>query len=134
MTSADRLQPRYSLWYMTSPDGIHWPTTGREVVRPTESELGFGRPWVIPDKQNNWRIFYSIRSPIGYRMGTATSADGVAWTRRDEEIGISPSVGDWDGEMICYGAVIDIHGKRYMFYNGNGYGRSGVGLAVLEHD
>jgi hypothetical protein len=28
---------------------------------------------------------------------------------------------------------MDIAGHRYLFYNGNGYGRTGLGLAVLEH-
>jgi hypothetical protein len=34
--------------------------------------------------------------------------------------------------MIEYPFVFDHGGARYMLYNGNGYGRSGVGLAVLE--
>jgi hypothetical protein len=31
-----------------------------------------------------------------------------------------------------YAAVFDCGGRRYMLYNGNGYGRSGFGLALLE--
>ena len=31
-------------------------------------------------------------------------------------------------------AMIDPIFTRYMLYNGNGYGRSGIGLAVLEQD
>jgi hypothetical protein len=34
--------------------------------------------------------------------------------------------------MIEYPAVFDAGGRRYMLYNGNGYGRSGMGLAVLD--
>jgi hypothetical protein len=34
--------------------------------------------------------------------------------------------------MLCYPAVFDCMGQRYLFYNGNGYGRTGFGLAVLE--
>lgn len=36
--------------------------------------------------------------------------------------------------MIEYPAVITYQGKQYMFYNGNNYGASGIGLAVLERE
>ncbi|MBB5866436.1 hypothetical protein [Xanthomonas sp. 3058] len=36
--------------------------------------------------------------------------------------------------MIEYPFVFDHAGQRYMLYNGNDYGRSGFGLAVLEGD
>ena len=38
----------------------------------------------------------------------------------------------FDNEMICYSAVMKINGKLVMFYNGNNFGDTGVGLAVLE--
>jgi hypothetical protein len=34
--------------------------------------------------------------------------------------------------MIEYPCVFDHKGARYMLYAGNGYGRTGFGLAVLE--
>ncbi len=34
--------------------------------------------------------------------------------------------------MIEYPFVFDHAGERYMLYNGNGYGASGIGLAVWE--
>jgi hypothetical protein len=34
--------------------------------------------------------------------------------------------------MVCYPFVFDHGGRRYMFYNGNGYGKSGFGVAVLQ--
>jgi hypothetical protein len=36
--------------------------------------------------------------------------------------------------MIAYPFVFDHAGDRYMLYSGNGYGRGGMGLAVLEQD
>ena len=47
-------------------------------------------------------------------------------------VGIDVSKNGWDSEMICYPYVFDHKGKRYMLYNGNGYGKTGFGLAVLE--
>ena len=48
------------------------------------------------------------------------------------ELDISPN--GWDSEMICYPYVFDHGSNRYMLYNGNGYGKTGFGLAVLEQD
>jgi hypothetical protein len=35
--------------------------------------------------------------------------------------------------MIEYPFVFDHDGHRYMLYNGNEYGKSGFGLAVLDN-
>ena len=32
--------------------------------------------------------------------------------------------------MIAYPHVIKHKGKKYMFYNGNNYGKEGIGLAI----
>jgi hypothetical protein len=34
--------------------------------------------------------------------------------------------------MIAYPAVFDLGGRRYMLYNGNGFGATGFGLAELS--
>jgi hypothetical protein len=38
----------------------------------------------------------------------------------------------WDSEMIAYPYIINIKGKSVMFYNGNSFGKTGFGYAVLE--
>jgi len=40
----------------------------------------------------------------------------------------------WDSEMICYPHVFEHNGEKHMLYNGNGYGKSGIGLAVLARE
>ncbi|MCX6355552.1 MAG: hypothetical protein NTZ78_11720 [Candidatus Aureabacteria bacterium] len=126
-------KPVYTINYLESKDGIHWPQEGRVcigIIR--DEEHGFGRPYVIRDGQV-YKMFYSIRvKGKGYRLGYAESGDGVEWVRRDEETGIDASEDGWDSEMICYSCILDIHGKRYMLYNGNGFGATGFGYAVLE--
>jgi hypothetical protein len=58
--------------------------------------------------------------------------DGDNWVRKDDESGIDVSAEGWDSQMICYPFVMDHKGERYMLYNGNGYGRTGFGVAILE--
>ena len=78
-----------------------------------------------------YRMWYSYRG-AAYRIGYAESPDGLRWERRDAEAGIGLSASGWDSEMVAYPVVFDHAGERYMLYNGNGYGRTGIGLAVLE--
>ena len=51
--------------------------------------------------------------------------------RKDEEVGVDISESGWDYEMICYPFVWEHKGEKYMLYNGNSYGKTGVGLAIL---
>jgi hypothetical protein len=67
-----------------------------------------------------------------YRIGYAESKDGLSWTRKDHEVGIDVTPGSFDSEMIEYGDVFIHQGRKYMFYNGNEYGKFGIGLAVQQ--
>lgn len=69
-----------------------------------------------------------------YRIRYAESDDGIKWIRKDEEVGINVSDKGWDSEMICYPFVFKHNNSHYMLYNGNSYGKSGIGLAVLEEE
>jgi len=125
----------YHIKYDESPDGIHWKRRPEVAIDfHYDNEYAISRPCVIKDG-NLYLMWYSYRaSPKGetYRIGYAESSDGRRWTRKDDEVLLTPSEDGWDSEMIEYPYVFDHRGKRYMLYNGNGFGRTGVGLAVLE--
>ena len=78
-------------------------------------------------------MWFSYRSGSGekYRIGYATSENGANWKLDLDNAGITVSATGWDSEMIEYPFVFDHEGSRYMLYNGNGYGRTGFGLAVI---
>jgi predicted GH43/DUF377 family glycosyl hydrolase len=113
-----------------SRDGLAWHGRNTICVGPGQGEHYIVRPCVIRD-DDCYRMWYSFRGQF-YRIGYAVSADGIFWTRRDYEVGIDVSPGEWDGEEIEYPCIFDHLGQRYMLYNGNGYGRTGFGIAVLE--
>ena len=52
----------------------------------------------------------------------------------DGETGIELSASGWDSETISHPHVFIHDGKKYMLYNGNGYGRDGFGLAIVDDD
>lgn len=129
-----KLLPYYSLRYTDSADGILWCNPSTECLVPqAPDEIGFGRPFIRCDN-GGYRMWYSIRRRRGYRLGYAESVDGLTWTRHDDRAGIAPSESGWDSEMICYAAVVTAPDRWLMFYNGNGYGRTGVGVAIAELD
>lgn len=118
--------------YARSSDGVTWERGERAAIslRAGGSEIGVSRPCVIRD-EGVYRMWYSIRDE-SYRIGYAESPDGVRWTRKDDEAGISTSESGWDSEMIEYPCVFDHRNKRYMLYCGNDYGKTGFGLAVFD--
>ena len=114
-----------------APD--QWTPTGDICIGiANENEYAFSRPCVVVDG-DAWRMWYSFRG-AAYRIGYAESRNGIAWTRRDDLAGIAPSSEGWDSESIEYPWIFDHDGERYMLYNGNRYGLTGFGLAVLERD
>jgi hypothetical protein len=120
----------YHIKYAWSRDGVVWERDGRACIDFRDDEYAIARPFVI--KENDiYKMWYSYRG-LAYRIGYAESGVGVNWERRDDIAGIAPSTSGWDAEMICYAAVFDHAGQRYMLYNGNAYGKTGFGLAILE--
>lgn len=130
-----KLAPVYDIRYVESKDGIHWPDTGEVQIPITDpDEHGFGRPYVIPKSDGGYRMFYSVRrrSFGAYRLGYAESADGRVWKRMDDQLNLNVTPGSFDSDAIMYAAPIEIHGKLYVFYNGNEFGRDGFAVAVLK--
>jgi hypothetical protein len=138
--AGDTLEPRYLIKYAESTDGIAWDRDGAVAIDyASDDEGGLVRPAVCHDA-DGWRMWYSRRAwrgyrdgdAGGYRIGYAESADGRTWVRRDADAGIDVSDEGWDAGMIEYPAVVDVGAARYLFYNGNSFGRDGIGVAVAE--
>ena len=121
-----RNQPCYDLRYAESSDGITWRRMGR-CVDPAPGEYAFGRPWVIREP-GRYLMWFSVRGDR-YQIGSAESCDGRTWCRTDDASGLAPAAEGWDSEMVEYPAIVDTGGRRYMLYNGNDFGGTGVGIA-----
>lgn len=125
----------HTINYAHSIDGFNWKKEGLAVPYELNIAQAFSRPTVVKDN-DSYKMWFSYRGVPGlkYRIGYAESKDGIKWIRKDEEAGIDVSESGWDSEMICYPFVFDHGGERYMLYNGNRYGKTGFGLAVLRND
>lgn len=122
--------------YATSADGQRWKREGLAVPYELGYAQAFSRPTVALDAHGGYQMWFSYRSGGGekYRIGYATSPDGRAWRLALADAGIDVAEEGWDSEMIEYPYVFDHGGRRYMLYNGNGYGKTGFGLAVKARD
>ncbi len=133
----DDVRHYYNLEYAESNNGIDWERNGTIAIDFADDyEYALGVPRVIEDS-DCYRMWFCSRATKfvdTYRIRYAESFDGYNWLRKDNEVGIDVSESGWDSEMICYPFVFDHNGKRYMLYNGNGYGSTGFGLAILVDD
>lgn len=143
---------RFSMWYgstktwdagngemlhvincASSADGHHWHREGLAVPFELGVAQAFSRPSVTMNKDHGYEMWFSFRSGNGekYRIGHAVKSKLGAWELALEASGIDVSADGWDSEMVEYPFVFDHKDHRYMLYNGNGYGKTGFGLAVL---
>lgn len=118
----------------TSADGQSWNRVGLAVPYELGGAQAFSRPTILC-RSGYYRMWFSYRSGSGekYRIGHAISENGVVWSLANDLAGIDVSSDGWDSEMIEYPFVFEHKTKAYMLYNGNGYGKSGFGIAEFVY-
>ena len=132
-------EPQYLIKYAESKDGVDWQRDNRVLIPYKHQSEAIGRP-VVVHENGIYRMWYSYRHiddyrsnrNNSYRIGYAESKDNLTWERRDEQAGLELSESGWDSEMLANPYLVDYQDKRYLFYNGNGFGRSGFGYALLS--
>ena len=131
----------YTLKHAISKNGIDWTPTNEAVLVEETAYDAYAKPSIF--RNNDFFVMYfSKRQIINYRkrghsaysLGYATSVDLINWERNDGQSGIEVSKQGWDSEMICYPNIIELENKYLMFYNGNGFGKSGFGYAEFKKE
>lgn len=140
-TVEGRQEVVYRIHYAESNNGIEWKPHTKPAIDYAFDGEAIARPWVVKRK-DCYEMFYcyrgssNFREPGGqtYRLGCAESRDGMVWQRQDERVQI-PLGGNttWDEEMQAYASAIHYKDKTHLLYCGNGFGKSGFGLATAVH-
>lgn len=133
-----RLEPSFVINKTSSKDGISWDAHSRICLDSSFPGESFARPWVIYHN-NKYQMWFSKRGPHNYRqsdgqpyqLGYAESIDGINWDRNYDLVFSEPKQ-DWASEMTCYASTVMHENINFMFYNGNGFGRTGLGYAILQ--
>lgn len=134
-------EPIYKIRMATSDNGIDWCRKNKDQITDKLGEHECQACADVSYRNGRYHMFFSYRDirnykgrEGGYRIGYASSPDMVNWQRDDERIDITPSETGWDSELVNYPHVFALDGTSYMLYQGNGMGRTGFGLAILESE
>ena len=121
----------YIIRHAESEDGINWRRNTHNCIDyKDDGEYAIGKPSVVK-VDGTYHMWYVYRGKQ-YRIGYASSKDGVYWNRMDELVGIDVSDIGWDSKAISYPHVFQHREYLYMLYCGNEYGKAGLGLAKLK--
>ena len=127
--------PKYNIKYAESLDGFKWKQTGKVALDNHNGFTALARPCVLKIK-DDYFMWYSAKKPDSqYNIYCAVSKNGIDWDYSSNNImGLfkSEMKGRWDSQMIEYAHVSLIKNKLVMLFNGNDYGKSGMGLATAE--
>ena len=134
----NRIEPFYDIKYAESVNGIDWDPKNITCIKLMKGEGGISQA-SVKRLGNKYHMWFSVRNSSNYRNNVqdaykikyATSEDGLIWQRKDNG-GLLPSLDGWDATMVEYPYVVSVKNKKIMFYNGDGFGKSGIGYAESE--
>jgi len=130
---------RFAIGRAVSTDGIAWEKHATPVIAPalaweqpfceddacTKRIGGPLEPSVIFDG-STYRMWYAALGALGevpsFRVGYATSADGITWERRADPVFTAGPAGTWDEVLVSHTNVVaDPGGGYHLFYFGSSF-------------
>jgi hypothetical protein len=132
------IEPFYDIKYAESVNGYDWQPFNLTCIPLIGQQGGVSQAKVV--RQNNkYYMWYSIRNKTdyrnnkinSYRIKCAVSNDGFTWNINDK-IDLDISEEGWDSIMVEYPYVVIDNNQKFMFYNGNGFGKEGIGYATAS--
>jgi hypothetical protein len=120
--------------YAESKNGHNFNAKGIAFPYIEGVAQAFSRPTILV-KNDIKHAWFSYRGGNGdkYKIGYAISKERDVWDMKLNENTIFTSNEGWDSEMVEYPFVFEYKKEIYMLYNGNEYGKTGIGLAVLKN-
>ena len=123
--------------YATSKDGLHWNRYADNPVIAVNPDTHWEKGAIavarmIKDGKlyRTWYACYPQNNT--YAIGCAESADGIHWFRSPSNPVLKGDGEGWDGQMTAYPGTVRVGDRYLMWYSGNGYGGSGIGLATAK--
>ncbi|MBO9560171.1 MAG: hypothetical protein J7515_16505 [Caulobacter sp.] len=133
-----KFEPTYQIKLARSDDGLVWRQLNHACIPKLDALEANTRPSVLRT-DDGYEMWFSYRNSRGYRdgagsyrIGHASSTDGVDWTRQPDPEGLKPTGEGWNSATMSYPSVVVVDGRKFMFHNGDGFGQTGVGCSVLE--
>jgi len=129
-----KLEPLYDIKIAVSDDGIDWTPTGIVAIPLKDDEGGISKASII--KHNDmYLMWYSVRKDHNYRTNPDASyrikcvSSTNLWDWEDTNgFGLDIDLdSNWDNEMVAYPHIFKYNGELQMLYNGNTFGKTGIG-------
>lgn len=119
--------------YAESKDGHNFNPKGLAFPYISGVAQAFSRPTILI-QGNEMHAWFSYRGGNGdkYKIGYAVSNESNSWKLELSKNTIFTSNEGWDSEMVEYPYVFQYKKETFMLYNGNQYGKTGIGLAVMK--
>ena len=148
-SSESKPERNYKIGFATSDDGKKWFKNGENKklvdgvqiisniltheaqAMPSVAKIGDGYLMVFC-----YRDVFDFRlNPINsYKIGAAYSYDLQTWERCDDLVRITDHSSEWDKNMRCYPEIFSIEDQIFLLYNGNDFGKKGIGYATMDYD
>jgi hypothetical protein len=135
----DNLELYYEIRTTRSSDGMAWDLRSETAVALQPEQAGLGRPW-ITETSGGRRLWVSRRGEAyrgpgegAYQLVSFAADNSGAFSESAEPVQFEnpPGTGDFDSWMQAYACIVPYGRDLVMLYNGNDFGREGVGWARL---
>lgn len=129
------MEPIYDIKMALSANGIDWKPTNHVSIPLEDNEGGISAARILKN-ESYYEMYFSVRdkteyredSEKSYRIKKAVSINGTDWERINI-LQLDTSDTGWDDFMVCYPEIVETGEHIFMFYNGNGFGKTGFGYA-----
>jgi predicted GH43/DUF377 family glycosyl hydrolase len=125
--------------HAVSRDGVDWVKSQKPVLSPRLDaakpyEAVVSKPGIIlmNGTYHMWLSVFTMQEGGGYHLNYARSRDGLAWERFADEEVMPLTPGGFDSNHQSYANVIEQGDELWMFYVGNTFGATGIGLATMK--
>lgn len=137
-SNGQRYEPRYLIRHAVSSDLRHWELSDAPIIPQTVPLESQASPDVF-DFEGKFYMVFCFRSQTeyftgagAYKFGMASSSDLISWDRDDSLLIEDEYRQAWESEMRAYPNMLETNGHYTLFYNGNGVGETGIGMAKIE--
>ena len=120
-------QPSYNIKMATSQDLLNWKRTNNAILEFDNDEHIHGKPVLFRSQREEWKLYFSARGSA-YRIA---QAEGRSLYNLKRQENLSFVHADWISQTQEYAFPLRVKNTDYLFFNGNGYGRSGLGYCIL---
>ncbi|MGD8172506.1 hypothetical protein ACQEXU_12650 [Vibrio sp. TRT 21S02] len=116
-----------------STNGINWTKTRTTFPFNSGVMQALSSPTFFEFRSEKHMLFsYRGDGSQTYRIGRAVYSDvDEKWLLVTNQPVVDISNEGWDSEMVEYPFSFEHKGKIYLLYNGNGFGKSGIGIGYI---